>query len=125
MRMFTVKSKVKQLLSYADVQIDGERPWDIQVHNENFYYRLLAEGSLGLGESYMESWWDCERLDQFFYKVFKAGLNTKVTSSRKFKFSVHITSLFNPQRKSRAFNIGEKHYDRGNELFRMGGEQWE
>ncbi len=104
-------------MSYADVRINGNRPWDIQVHNENFYQRLLAEGSLGLGESYMDGWWDCEKLDQFFYKVLRANLNKKVTSSWKLKFSVLRKRLFNPQRKSKAFNIGEKHYDRGNDLF--------
>ena len=105
-------------MSHADVRINGDRSWDIQVHNENFYRRLLVHGSLGLGESYMDGWWDCERLDEFFYKVLKVGLERKVVSSWKLFFSVLKTRLSNPQRKSKAFHIGGKHYDRGNDLFR-------
>ncbi|KPK58367.1 MAG: cyclopropane fatty acyl phospholipid synthase, partial [Gemmatimonas sp. SG8_38_2] len=58
------RQTVERLLSLADVKIDGDRPWDIQVHDEAFYARVLAEGALGLGESYMDGWWDCERLDE-------------------------------------------------------------
>jgi len=31
---------------------------DITVHNEAFYGRILKDQSLGLGESYVEGWWD-------------------------------------------------------------------
>ncbi len=62
-----LRKKAEWLLSLADVEIGGERPWDLQVHNEKFYQRVLAEGSLGLGESYMDGWWDCDRLDEFFH----------------------------------------------------------
>lgn len=112
------RSKVEELMASADVQINGDRPWDIQVHNEDFYHRILAQGSLGLGESYMDVWWDCERLDQFVYKVLMADLDKKVMPSRKMMLSILKTKLFNPQGKSRAFNIGEKHYDTGNDLFK-------
>ncbi len=53
----------------AGIDIGGSRPWDIQVHNPQFYDRVLSSGSLGLGESYMDGWWDAERVDeviQFF-----------------------------------------------------------
>ena len=52
---------VEQLLSTAGVRIDGPDPWDIQVRDERFYARVLKDGSLGLGESYMEGWWECAR----------------------------------------------------------------
>ena len=47
------KETVKSLLSLADVEVDGDRPWDIQVHQPRLYDRIMAQGSLGLGESYM------------------------------------------------------------------------
>ena len=48
------KAFFSELLSKADIKIDGDRPWDIVVHNSKLYQRILQEGSLGLGESYMD-----------------------------------------------------------------------
>ena len=66
------------MLDIADVKINGNSPWDIQIHNENFYARILSGGTLALGESHMDGWWDCKQLDQFFYKVLKANLRGKI-----------------------------------------------
>lgn len=55
-----------KLLAGADIKINGNRPWDIKVKNEEFFSRVLLQGSLGLGESYMDGWWECEALDTFF-----------------------------------------------------------
>lgn len=57
---------VHEILEQADIEVNGSCPFDIQVHHPLFYKRVLQQGSLGLGESYMDSWWDCERLDIFF-----------------------------------------------------------
>ncbi|MEN6488877.1 MAG: hypothetical protein ABFD66_08340 [Smithella sp.] len=59
----TIKRKiVEQMLSEIGIQINGPDRWDIQVQDERFYIRVLKDGSLGLGESYMEGWWDCPRI---------------------------------------------------------------
>lgn len=44
------------------------------------FSRVLAQGSLGLGESYMDGWWDCERLDEFFFRILRARLDRMVGS---------------------------------------------
>ena len=54
------KQICEELLKLADIKINGNRSWDIQVHNNKVYSRILKKGSLGLGESYMDGWWDCE-----------------------------------------------------------------
>ncbi|MDW7773180.1 MAG: cyclopropane fatty acyl phospholipid synthase [Desulfobulbaceae bacterium] len=108
--------KVEQILSYADITIGGDDPWDIRVHNNNFYPRLMANGSLGLGESYMEGWWDCDSLDQFFYKILNAELDSKVKAYREM-FDILKSKLINYQKVSRAFDIGRQHYDIGNNLY--------
>ena len=46
----TLHDRVRDLFARAGVTIDGDRPWDIQVHDERFYARMLAQGSLGVGE---------------------------------------------------------------------------
>ena len=68
----------KNLLQKADVQINGNRPWDIKVNNKNLYSRVMQEGSLGLGESYMDGWWDCKALDKFFCRILNSELDEKI-----------------------------------------------
>ncbi len=117
------RQKVEGLLSFADVKINGDRPWDIQVNNDKLYARLLANGSLGLCESYMDGWWDCDRLDEFSDRILKAHLDTRVTP-RTYFFDVFKAKLFNLQKPSKAFKVGKHHYDIGNDLYRrMLGER--
>ena len=48
-----------ELLGRAGIEINGSAPSDLRVKNPLFFKRVLQEGSLGLGESYMDGWWDC------------------------------------------------------------------
>jgi len=109
---------IRRLLGMADVEIGGERPWDIAVHDPRFYGRVLSHGSLGLGESYMEGWWDAASVDSFIYHVLRARLNEKVRRSFE-ALGLYLSEILaNRQRKSKAGIIGEHHYDLGNDLFR-------
>lgn len=76
--MINNKTTLQELLSLADIKINGNNSWDIKVNNEKFYKRVLSQGSLGLGESYMDGWRDCERLDEFFFHIFQAKLEYKI-----------------------------------------------
>ena len=62
--MHASREIIEQLLSGAGVRVNGPDPWDIQVRDERFYARVLKDGSLGLGESYMADWWDCLQIDE-------------------------------------------------------------
>jgi hypothetical protein len=55
---------LKKLFKAADIDVNGPKLWDIQVYDGRFYRRVLRDKSLGLGESYMEGWWDCSSLDE-------------------------------------------------------------
>lgn len=107
------------LLSQADIKINGARPWDIQVHHADFFKRVFQQGSLGLGESYMEGWWDCERLDILFCKILKAKLDKQVPSNLRDILRVVSARLFNLQSRSRSWIVGKEHYDIGNDLFAL------
>nr|WP_314265174.1 cyclopropane fatty acyl phospholipid synthase [uncultured Moellerella sp.] len=107
------------LLHQADVKINGSRPFDIKVNNTAFYKRVLQNGSLGLGESYMDAWWDCEQLDEFFYRVLKAKLDTKLPNNLTDIMQIIVARLFNMQTKKRSLMVGEEHYDLGNDLFTL------
>ena len=116
MTHINLRNKIERLLSLARIEINGKNPWDLQIHNDKFYARLLAEGSLGLGESYMDGWWDCERLDKFFHRILQAELDNKV-KFRTVIFDILKSKLINLQKPSRAFDVGERHYDIGNDLY--------
>lgn len=116
--MLNAKQKIEGLLELADIQINGERPWDMQVHNSQLYNRLIRHGSVGLGESYMDCWWDTDALDEFFYRVIKAKLSSRITYNPA-TILLYIKSLLsNPQKKSKAYEIGKRHYDIGNDLYK-------
>ncbi|MDD3618266.1 MAG: cyclopropane fatty acyl phospholipid synthase [Desulfobulbaceae bacterium] len=112
----TFRQKAEELLALADVRVDGPRPWDIRVHNDDFYPEVLCRASLGLGESYMDGWWDCPELDQFFFRILRAGLDSSVKKGTEY-FCLLRSVLFNLQKPSRAFQIGRRHYDIGNGLY--------
>ena len=107
------------LLATADIEVNGGRPWDIQVNNNNFFDRVSSSGSLGLGEAYMEGWWDCQALDQFFFKLLRHGIEQKFRTSPPVIANTIRAVIFNRQSRRKAFEVGEKHYDAGNDLFEL------
>lgn len=112
------KKAVEELLKSADVTINGEKPWDIKVNNEDFYSRVLTDGSLGLGESYMDKWWDCKNLDQFIFKILRADLETKYNSQIVMTAAKEkLKHFFNPQNITNCKKDIHHHYDIGNNLF--------
>ncbi len=73
-----------------------------------FFKRVLQEGSLGLGESYMDGWWECERLDIFFHKVLRAGLEKQLhTISKTHSASQALVCLIYKVKK-RAWIVGKE-----------------
>ncbi|WP_417657744.1 cyclopropane fatty acyl phospholipid synthase [Pseudidiomarina aestuarii] len=114
--MSSSKAFITELLGQADIAINGSRPWDLQVHDESMFADVLARGNLGLGESYMAGAWNCVQLDELFYRLLKAKLHEQVRPSRLLWH--HLKSrLFNLQSTSRAFEVGQRHYDIGNPLY--------
>ena len=113
------KRLVEKLLEMADIRINGSGESDIQIHDNRFYKRAITEVELGIGESYMDGWWDTEKLDELIYKIIRAELQDKV--KHNYKIALHLAGfyLINMQSRRRAFIIGEKHYDLGNDLFRL------
>jgi len=119
------KKVVRKMLEPSDVRFNGNRPWDIQIHNPNFFERVLSGGSLALGESYMDGWWDCEALDQFFERILEDRLDKKVKSNAKLLLYVMLfAKIINSQSRSKAYVIGKRHYDIGNNLFFVMLDKW-
>ncbi len=112
------KTIAQTLLAKADIEVNGSRPWDMTVRNDHLYARVLSEGSLGLGESYMQGWWDCQSLDQFFYKIARSQVITQTPYTLNTILGYIKSKIMNLQSKTRAFQVGEQHYDLGDDLFK-------
>lgn len=109
------KELFQRLFAPADIQIDGNRPWDIKVHNDAFYSRVISQRNLGLGESYMDGWWDCDSVDQLIEKVLQVDLGSSFTLK---DLPSYLRALLTDHgSRMRSSNIAEKHYDIGNDLF--------
>ena len=116
---YRLQATVQRLCDYADVRLGGDRPWDIEVHNPGFYPRVLKQGSIGLGESYMDGWWDSAGLDQLFTRVNAARLAGRLGLSARLRVLSALLwdTLINRQSIGRARQVATRHYDLGNELF--------
>jgi len=110
------RAKVRRLLERADIRTGGERPWDIQIHDERFYRRVFAQGSMGLGEAYMDGWWDCAAIDHLIFRLIQSGVATSVRPWVE-RLGELRAAVQNLQRPARAYIIGEHHYDIGNDLY--------
>lgn len=114
------KQVIKNILTPLDIQINGNRPWDIQINNPQFYQRVISGGSLALGESYMDGWWDCKALDEFFKRLLESRIDKKNKSLKPaILWEVFKARVMNLQSGARAFIIGRRHYDTGNRLFKI------
>ncbi len=105
------------LSDVAGVEVGGTRPWDISVHDKRTYGRVLTRGTLGLGESYMDGWWDAENIDQFIHRLLVSDIKARIPIDVALWGSMAKAALLNLQRL-RVFEVAEKHYDAGNDLYR-------
>ena len=110
------RRRIESLVESSGVRINGPNPWDPQVNDERFYRRVMLNGSMGLGESYVDGWWEIEALDEMINRL----LRTELADNHRFVshfVSWAQSNLFNLQKQSRAFQVGEEHYDTGNDLY--------
>lgn len=110
------RNKIESFLEVAGIAINGSAPTDISVCNDNFFNRLLCDGSLALGESYMDGWWDCLQLDQCIYKLLKTNVD-RIIIPRSYLYDCLKARILNLQNQARAFQVGRHHYDIGNDLY--------
>lgn len=104
--------------SKADIIINGDRPWDIRITNPKFYGYLLR-GSTGFGIAYENGYWECDQLDEFFFRFLRSPLSkSPLRYVGQWKLNL-INALFNRQNVQRARIVGKKHYDLGNDLYRV------
>jgi cyclopropane-fatty-acyl-phospholipid synthase len=115
-RIPTAYRVLDKLLASADIQLGGGRPWDVIVHDPRMPARVLAQGSLGAGESYMDGWWDCEQLDEMLTRAMRSGVERRLRSPRLLGTWL-LAVLRNPQSRRRSYIVGREHYDIGDDLY--------
>lgn len=115
----TAKDTISNLLQTAGITINGSHPYDLQVHDEQFYTRVFQDGSLGLGESYMLGWWDSPEVDSFIERITSALLRNELVIDDNLFFKSILSKIINWQTKKRSLEVGKKHYDLGNPLFQI------
>ena len=119
LRLFSLDKRkfVAELFAQAGIAIGGSQPWDIRLNHDRFFTRVLAQGSLGLGESYMDGDWDCAALDEFFDRVIRARLGERLGLTLPLAFLIANAKLRNRQTIGRARQAADVHYDLPVEVF--------
>jgi len=110
------KERISKVLNDAGIFLEGKDPWDIRVHDERFFNRVLLKWTLGFGESYMDGWWDTEALDQLVYKLYVANAENR-NNNLPGKIDMCKAKLINQQSKVRSQKVAHVHYDLGNDMY--------
>lgn len=110
---------IRDIAAEAGILINGDAPWDIQILDERVFRLILTKGSLGFGEAYMGGMWECERLDLLFQRLLSSRAEEKIDNWSRLRLLGEILrhNLLNLQSSRRAFQVGEQHYDIGNDVF--------
>jgi hypothetical protein len=88
----------------------------VRIHNKLFYVRLANQASLGMGETYMDHYWDCDQMTELSRRVFKHKLYLKYLNPWNRLLNHLELQYFNLQSKARAWEVGKKHYDTGKSI---------
>lgn len=119
MKTDNLRRNLTAILATAGVTVNGPNPWDLQVHDERLYGRVLSQGVLGLGESYMDGWWDCEQIDTFIFRLIRGNLHSQAKLHWKAVVEALLAKVLNLQSKSKAARNAQRHYDLGNDLYQL------
>lgn len=95
--------------------LNGKRPRDLRVTNVKAIEETLRHRSVGLGESYMNGWWDCDQLGTFFERLFRADLPSRLRT-RHLLYALRF-KLFSMQTLKRSRQVAREHYDLDNAFF--------
>ena len=105
------------IMESSGLKVNGDEPHDPQIHHPDLAKRVFGEGMIAMGESYMDGWWDCEAMDEMVTRGMVGRNHTKLWNKKKMVTQIIKARLYNFQKKSLAFKVGEEHYDTGNDLF--------
>jgi len=108
---------VRRLLDLAGIAVGGAARHDLQVLDPRFYRRVLRQGSLGLGEAYLDGWWHAEAVDECIARILDAGIQRRLRPGLAALRHGLLGYLWNLQNRARSRRAVAAHYDLGNDLF--------
>jgi cyclopropane-fatty-acyl-phospholipid synthase len=114
--MSRLRRHFERIVEPADIRLDGDRPWDVRVIDDRLFQRVLSHGTLGLGEAYMDGWWECDAIDQMVDRAHRSQIARRLVSPITV-LRVAEAKVRNLQRGERAYEVGRRHYDIGNDLY--------
>lgn len=103
-------------LDRAGIQIDGDRPFDIQLHDPAALRAYALQGLLGALQAYVDGLWDADRLDEVAYRFLSTNSDAAQSSVAHVVWRKAVGVLANLQAGRRGFVV-TRHYDLGNDLF--------
>ncbi|WP_051332335.1 cyclopropane fatty acyl phospholipid synthase [Cucumibacter marinus] len=107
----TQEAFITGLLADVGITVNGSNPWDPQMKNPDVWSRLYAHGSVGLGEAYMDGWWECEDLAEFFNRVIGAGIQDRLRITPNLIWQHLQARLLNMQNLGRSKRVAQMHYN--------------
>jgi cyclopropane-fatty-acyl-phospholipid synthase len=111
------QSAIVRALASADIAVNGNRPWDVRIHNPRLFRRVLLSGTIGLGDAYVDGWWDCDALDQLFDRALRADLPSQLRLCPATLAAFLTQKLVNLQTLSRIVPRVRAHYDMDTDVF--------
>lgn len=115
-----IKSVIQRITENAGIDLNGNDPWDMRINDERFYKRVLRDGSLGLGEAYMDGWWDSDDLEETMYRLICANAREQLPRDPSLVAKViwwKLRKRLSRTTRAKSFEVGEEHYNLGNDLF--------
>lgn len=106
-----------ELLASAGIGVDGQDAWDVTIHDERVWARLLRDGTLGAGEAYVGGWWDSRALDETIHRLQAVKVVDALRDNWRMVPQLLKARVLNLQSPRRAFDNGQYHYDIGNDLY--------
>ena len=105
------------ILDKAGIEVNGSKPWSIHVRNEKLWDRVVSQQGLGLGEAYMDGWWECEAIDQMLTRLLEINVTKELKPSVSLIAHGIKSTMLNRQTKNKAASNAKHHYNIGNDLY--------
>ncbi len=108
-----IPASLQAIATVADIRFDGQRPWDLRVHDPSLFADLIQRGSIALGEGYVAGRWDCDQLDELIARLLQVRANRPLSLAASLLITLQRLrdQLSNPQSLARSFTVGRQHYD--------------
>lgn len=105
------------LLAKANVPVDSSDRYSLKVNDERLWDRVVAQRQLGLGEAYIEGWFDSDALDEMLTRLIAVDATKAIPLRSAIALHAIRSTLINNQTRKKAVRNAQHHYNIGNDLY--------